>query len=120
MPQNLFSYQYQETSKSAYTSLGGLPLFMEMAKVSGLSESLHRSLKLNSQGWSDQEIIESIIQLNITGGECIEDIDRLEADKGLTHLTQNLAHKRRTGKEKKKPQNAFENQKTVLFLPLHP
>ena len=115
MTQNLFSYQYQESSKSAYTSLGGLPLFMEMAKISGLSHTIKCSLKLNTQGWSDQEIIESIMQLNISGGDCVEDIDRLEADQGLNNLTDNLAYKGMTPTEKEEAEKRFRTSTERAF-----
>ena len=74
---------------------------MEMAKISSLSETIKGCLKLNTQRWSDQEIIESIMQLNISGGDCVEDIDRLEADQGLNNLTDNLSQKGMTPTEKK-------------------
>ena len=115
MPQNLFSYQYQESSKSAYTSVGGLPLFMEMAKISGLSETIKCALKLNSQGWSDQKIIESIMQLNISGGDCVEDIDRLEADQGLNNLTESLAYKGMTSTEKEAAEKRFRTSTERAF-----
>lgn len=88
---------------------------MEMAKVSGLSKSIYGSLTLNSQGWSDQDIIESIIQLHISGGECVEDIDRLEADQGLAHLRKYLAHKGMTRTEKKAAEKRFRKSKERAF-----
>ena len=66
MPQKLFSCQYQSTDHSSYTSIAGLPLFMEMAKVSGLSDSISQHLQLNSQGWADRQIIEGVMQLNFS------------------------------------------------------
>lgn len=38
------------------------------------------------QGWSDAEMILSLICLNLAGGDCISDIERLERDPGLRKL----------------------------------
>lgn len=111
MTQKLFSYQYQGTSQSSYTSLAGLPLFMEMAKVSGLSDSLGQHLQLNSQGWSDRQIIEGVLQLNFSGGDCVEDIDRLEADEGLKRLLLGLEHKGMSRKERRVSRIRFRKGK---------
>lgn len=111
MTQKLFSYQYQGTSQSSYTSLAGLPLFMEMSKISGLSDSLGQHLQLNSQGWSDLQIIEAVMQLNFSGGDCVEDIDRLEADEGLKSLLLNLEHKGMSRKERRASQLRFRKGK---------
>ena len=88
---------------------------MEMAKISGLSETIKCSLKLNSQGWSDQKIIESIMQLNIRGGDCVEDIDRLEADQGLNNLTESLAYKGMTLAEKEEAEKRHRTSTERAF-----
>lgn len=115
MAQKLFPYQYQGTSQNSYTSVAGLPLFMEMAKVCGLSESIGRHLQLNSQGWSDQQIIESVLRLNLSGGDCVEDIDRLEADEGLKSLMLGLEGKGMRGQEKKALHKRFRREKKRAF-----
>lgn len=88
---------------------------MEMLKVSGLSHAIKRSLCLNTQGWSDQAIIESLIQLNISGGDCVEDIDRLEEDQGFNTLTESQAYEGMTLKEKKAAINRFRSSKERAF-----
>jgi hypothetical protein len=111
MPQKLFSYQYQGTDHNSYTSIAGLPLFMEMVKVSGLSDSIGQHLQLNSQGWLDRQIIESVMQLNFSGGDCVEDIDRLEADEGLKSLLLSLEHKGMSRKERRASHQRFRKGK---------
>ena len=70
-----FQYQIEDTHKG--TSLAGLPLFLGMANVSGLKERIVQSLSTKSQGWSDLQIVISLILLNLSGGDCVDDIERL-------------------------------------------
>ena len=54
----------------------------------GLSHSIEKNLgvRTNSQGWSDSEDIMSLILLNLSGGECVEDLNRLESDDGFCRI----------------------------------
>ncbi len=80
-------FQYEsEKTESNLTSFGGLPLYLEMARVSGLCSEINTLLKTKTQGWTDGQTIMSLLLLNIAGGDCVEDINRLESDKGLQTL----------------------------------
>lgn len=88
MTQTGFHFHYQGSAQDNFTAYAGLPLFLEMAQVCGLREATE-SLQLKKQGWLDAQIIESLLLLNIAGGDCVDDIDRFEADKGLKTLLLN-------------------------------
>jgi hypothetical protein len=45
-----------------------------------------------SQGRSDQQIVMALILLNLPGGDCVADIDRLEADVGLCQVMRKVEH----------------------------
>jgi len=71
-----FSYECEPT-ESGMTALAGLPAYLELAVVAGLSASLQRHLEgchLKEQGWMDTQIIMSLILLNIAGGDCVDDL----------------------------------------------
>ena len=40
MTQALLSFQYQETTNGNFTSFAGLPLFLELANVCGLTDTI--------------------------------------------------------------------------------
>ena len=89
MAQGVLPFKYEnEKQESGMTSLGGLPLYMDLAHVMGLSHSIEKNLgvRANSQGWSDSEIIMSLILLNLSGGDCVEDLNRLESDDGFCRI----------------------------------
>jgi hypothetical protein len=52
-----------------------LPAYLEMAVVSGITDSIqrHRGVcVLKEQGWTDTQLLMSLILLNIAGGDYIE------------------------------------------------
>jgi len=42
------------------------------------------------QGWRDWPIILSLILLNLVGGDCVDDIECLQQDKGLALICQQI------------------------------
>ena len=61
----------------------GLPAYLELAIVSGLTDSIQRHLgecARKEQGWTDTQIIMSLFLLNIAGGDSVDDLRILEKD----------------------------------------
>jgi hypothetical protein len=89
MAQGVLPFKYEnEEQKAEMTGFGGLPLYLDLAHVMGLSKSVEKNLGIrrNSQGWSDGEIVLSLILLNLSGGDCVEDLNRLERDDGFCRI----------------------------------
>jgi len=57
---------------------------MGLACATGLYESVRKHIQIreDSQGWTDSQVIMSLILLNLSGGDCVEDLSVLEADEG--------------------------------------
>ena len=114
MPQIHLPFQYAaDKNESGLTSFSGLPLYMEMANVSGLCAAIKNSLQTKAQGWNELQVILSLILLNLAGGDCVEDIERLASDEGLSTILvkaemhgmkrkERRAHERRFRKEKER------------------
>jgi hypothetical protein len=63
MAQGVLPFKYEnEEQKAEMTGFGGLPLYLDLAHVMGLSKSVEKNLGIrrNSQGWSDGEIVLSL------------------------------------------------------------
>lgn len=89
MTQGILPFKYEnDKQKSNMTGFGGLPVYLELAEVAGLPKALNRYLKASStsQGWTDSQVVMSLILLNLAGGDCVEDINRLESDEGLCRI----------------------------------
>jgi hypothetical protein len=89
MAQGILPFKYEvEKQESGMTALGGLATYLDLAHASGLWRSIDRHIKVRAgeQGWTDSEVVMSLIMLNLAGGDCVEDVDRLQADEGFCRI----------------------------------
>jgi hypothetical protein len=90
MPQGSLPFQYEvEKSESGFTSLAGLFLYLDLMDRIGFRESLDRHVRARadrSQGWSDFEMVSSLVLLNLAGGDCVDDLRVLEGDEGFRRV----------------------------------
>jgi hypothetical protein len=70
------------------TAWGGLPLVVQAFRSLGLPGSVkqHVAVKERQRGYDEATFVESFVVLNAAGGECLDDFERLRADRGLGEL----------------------------------
>jgi len=56
------------------TSLAGLPVYLDLASVLNLGENISAHFHAKAQGWTDEQIVMSLILLNLAGGESVEQL----------------------------------------------
>jgi len=90
LPQGVLGFQYEaERSSTGLTSLAGLPLYLDLIQASGLGAAIRRHLRVaGGQGWLDMQMTLALIFLNLAGGDCMEDLERLEEDSGFAAVLQ--------------------------------
>ncbi len=94
MAQGPLPFQYlEEKTETNLTSFSGLPLYLDMAIATGLCTEIIGKLKTKTRGWHDIQVIMSLIMLNLAGGSCVDDIERLEADEGLPSVPATVRQK---------------------------
>jgi len=89
MKQGVLPFQYEEERNSTgMTALAGLPAYLDLARVAGLARSIERHVRLREggQGWSDSEVITSLVLLNLAGGDAVDDLRVLEKDEGFCRV----------------------------------
>jgi len=89
MAQGTLPFQYEVEKKSGgMTALAGLPTYLELGYVMGLSKAIENRLKVRSgdQGWSDCETVMALILLNLADGQGMSDLDILEGDEGFCRV----------------------------------
>ncbi|RPI73418.1 MAG: IS1380 family transposase [Geobacteraceae bacterium] len=93
MSQQLLNFQYeQEKKERSLTSFAGIGPYFDLFKILKLSSLLNKKIGVSQgeQGYRDSEIGISLILINLVGGDCVEDVERLEADEGLKKFFQKL------------------------------
>ncbi len=88
LAQGILGFQYElDRSNGGLTSLGGLPLYLELAQASGLGAAIRREVSVaGRQGWLDLQMVLAVIFLHLSGGDCVEDLERLEQDSGFARV----------------------------------
>ena len=105
--QGVLSYRIErEPTSQNLTALSGLAAYLDLAVGSGLVNSIRRNLGVcGEQGWADDQIVMSLLLLNLAGGDCVDDLDQLDADEGFGRLLrwcENHGLARRVRREMKK------------------
>jgi hypothetical protein len=90
LPQGVLGFQYEvERSRGGLTSLAGLPLYLDLAHSSGLAAAIRCHVQVaGRQGWLDTQMALAVVFLNLAGGDCVEDLERLERDSGFAAILQ--------------------------------
>ena len=89
MQQATLPFHYEEENESTgMTALSGLPAYLDLAAVARLGESVRRhvGVREGTQGWTDAQMVMSLVMLNLAGGESVDDLRVLEEDEGLGRL----------------------------------
>jgi hypothetical protein len=89
MAQGALPFKYEEQLQGGgMTALAGLPVYLDLAHVMGLSRSVenHLAVRAGGRGWTDSQVITSLVLLNLAGGDCVDDLDILQADEGFCRV----------------------------------
>lgn len=90
LAQGVLPFRYEaEPTNSGMTALAGLPAYLELAAVSGLTKSIRRHLQVcaeKKQGWTDAQIVMPLVLLNLAGGDNVDDLRKLEGDEGFVQI----------------------------------
>ena len=119
MTQGVLPFKYEEEkTQSGTTALAGLPIYLDLAKVLGLSQSIQKHLKVRegSQGWTDSQAVTSLILLNLAGGSCIDDLGVLNADEGFCEILSKIELHGLKRKERRELERRWRKKKK-RFVP---
>lgn len=84
MAQGVLPFKYEEEKKdTGLTALAGLPIYLDLASVMGINESIEKHLHIKQQGWTDRQTLLSLVLMNLAGGDCVDDLRKLAGDAGF-------------------------------------
>jgi hypothetical protein len=114
MSQKTLPFKFEEDKKEmGITSLGGLALYSGLAHIMGLSKSIsdHIRIREDTQGWTDSQMIMSLILLNLAGGDCVEDLNILEADEGFCRILRRVELHGLSRRERREQERRWRKEK---------
>lgn len=94
VPQGILPFKVvPDSEKSILTSFAGLPLVVETMRALRVHNTIDNCLvikKRQTGAYTESDYVESFIALLASGGECLDDFDRLQSDRGLKELGLNI------------------------------
>ena len=112
MPQGILPYKYeQERTASGMTSLGGLPVYLDLACVLGLGESIASHVRVKVQGYTDEQMIRSLVLLNLAGGDAVDDLAIIEKDEGFCKVLQRVELKGLARQQRRAQERHWKKEK---------
>lgn len=114
MKQGVLPFKYEvDDAKADMTALGGLPTYLDLARVLGLAESADKYLgaRNESQGWTDGQIVTALVLLNLAGGDNVDDLKILEADEGLCKILRRVQAHGLARKERRALEGRWRKEK---------
>ena len=113
--QGVLPFRYEaEPTVSGMTALAGLPTYLELAVVSGLTESIRRHLQVcaeQTQGWTDAQIVMPLVLLNVAGGDSVDDLRRLEKDEGFVKVLRRVELHGRPRQERREQERRWRKER---------
>jgi len=117
--QGVLPFRYEcKPTESGMTALAGLLAYLELAIVSGLTDSIQRHLgecAKKEQGWTDTQIMMSLVLLNIAGGDSVDDLRILEKDEGLVKVVRQLGFSGHPRKERREQERRWRKERERAF-----
>ena len=87
MSQGVLGFKYEEEKHdTGMTGLAGLPVYLDLIQAMGLSDLIGSHLQVKQRGWTDAQMVLSLMLMNIAGGDCVEDLSKLEKDEGFCRI----------------------------------
>jgi hypothetical protein len=110
MTQRGLPYEYEiEDGKAGLTAFGGLPTYLDLIAATGFQKAIdkHLNIRRGDQGWTDRQMVLSLVLLNLAGGDCIEDMEKLERDEGFCRILRKVEERGLTRKERRGLKNRW-------------
>ena len=114
MAQGLLPYKYEEErTVGGMTAFAGLPIYLDLASVLGLGDSIrvHVHVRKSGQGWTDEQAVLSVVLLNLAGGDCVDDIRILEKDEGFCQVLGRVETKGLTRQQRREMERRWRKER---------
>jgi len=93
MSQGILGFKYEEEKHATdMTGLAGLPMYLDLLQAMRFPELIGKHLQVKQRGWTDAQMLISLMLLNIAGGDCVEDLGKVDKDEGFCRVLRRVEH----------------------------
>ncbi len=83
----------------------------------GMGRLIEKHVRVHglTQGWTDEQILKSLVLVNIAGGDCVDDLTILESDEGLCRVVRESEDYGRTRSERRSLRRRWRRHRDRIF-----
>ena len=112
MSQGILGFKYEEEKHdTGMTGLAGLPVYLDLMHAMGLPELIGRHLQVKQRGWTDAQMVLSLMLLNIAGGDCVEDLSKVEKDEGFCRILRRVEQQGMKRRERREMERRWRKER---------
>ncbi len=113
MAQGVLAYKYEEEKRdTGMTGLAGLPVYLDLASVMGINESIEKHLHIKQQSWTDRQTLLSLVLTNLAGGDCVDDLRKLQGDSGCCKVLRRIEQKGMKRRERREMDRRWRKEQS--------
>jgi hypothetical protein len=112
MSQGVLGFKYEEEKHdTGMTVLAGLPIYLDLLEAMGLPEMIERHLQVKQRGWTDAQMVSSLVLLNLAGGDCVEDLGKVQKDEGFCRILRRVEQRGMKRRERRELERRWRKER---------
>ena len=112
MSQGVLGFKYEEEKHdTGMTGLSGLPVYLDLLQAMGLPELIGRHLQVKQRGWTDAQMVLSLMMVNLGGGDCVEDLRKVEKDEGFCRILRRVEEHGKKRAERREQERRWRKER---------
>ncbi len=106
----------EDPTDCATTAYAGILPYLDLWKVLEMPSAVDRTVRIcGEQGWLDRQIVQSVVLVNLIGGDCVTDVDKLESDVGLGKMVRSSEFSGLSLDQRRKASRRFRGGRSRTF-----
>lgn len=106
----------EDPTDCATTAYAGILPYLDLWKVLGMPSTVDQTVGIcGEQGWLDRQIVQSVVLVNLIGGDCVTDVDKLEGDVGLGKMVRSGEYSGLTLAQRRSASRRFRGGRSRTF-----
>ena len=82
-----------DPTEAVVTGYSGALVYLDLWNRLGMPAKIDETVHIcGKQGWTDRQIVTALMLVNLVGGDCVADVDKLESDKGLCAMVRSCEY----------------------------
>ena len=112
MSQGVLGFKYEEERHdTGMTGLAGLPVYLDLLDAMGFPELIGGHLQVKQRGWMDAQMVLALMLLNIAGGDCVEDLGKVQKDEGFCRILRRVEQQGMKRRERREMERRWRKER---------